>query len=337
LHLGNETIGHYINGYRGFLFLIFNLINIRTPIMKTFSLRTLLCLFVLLPLLAAAQHNGSTQTSHHHHDMKSIPMIRYKFYGGIGGTLYGGEITGRQLGGSNSALKSSKGRPAVTLGVAYKLHDRFSVKAELGYCFIKGQETDLTRDKAGRIYNYQFKADNFDLAVLGQFNILPHTYLMTRKVHIIPYIVLGIGMTTSNPKGWYNGHWESLKKLSDGQIKNKILAMIPLGFGGMYRIDNQWEVGLDATWRYTLGGSLDGDSKNGVDITTLSPEGKEYFSQYYNGSVTNALKDHKKYHDLYTVLQVRVYYTIVPEKYKHMFSERNINFTDKPNKFLRVK
>jgi hypothetical protein len=305
--------------------------------MKTIIGIKLLGMILFMPFILEAQHHGSTQTSAHHHDMKSIPMIRWKFYAGLGGTLYGGELTGHKLGGSNSALKGTRGRPAATLGVAYKLHDRFFVKGELSYCFIKGSETDISMEKAGRKQPFQFRSDNYDLVVLGQFNILPHTYLMTQRVHIIPYVVLGIGLTTNRPKGYYNGHWESLKKLTDGQIKHNIMGVLPFGFGGMYRINNQIDIGLDATVRYGLGRSLDGDVRGGISTANLSAEGKAFFDQYYASGTKTVLKDYPKYHDMYTVLQVRIYYTIVPEKYKHMFKGVNINYSDKPKKgFLRT-
>jgi outer membrane protein W len=305
--------------------------------MKTHYLKKIIFVLLLLPLTIYAQHRGATQSNYYPaHDARMIPLIRMKFYGGVGGTLYGGELTGRQILGSNNMLRGTRGRPAATIGIAYKLTNRFFVKAELSYCFIKGSETKETMEKFGRKQNFQFRSDNYDLILLGQYNILPYAYLPYKHFKIVPYVVVGIGATTSRPKGYFNNDWQSLKDLSNGQIKNRVLVVLPVGIGCLYRINNNWDIGLDATMRYTLGaGSLDGDSDKGVSTQNLSADGKRFFDQYYNPNIKTVLKDHQKFNDLYSVLQIRLQYTFIPYKYKHLLKLNYLNHYNFPRGHLR--
>lgn len=305
--------------------------------MKKHYLKRIIFILLLLPLIAGAQHRGATQTNYYpSHDARMIPMIRMKFYGGVGGTLYGGELTGKQIVGSNNVLRGTSGRPAATLGIAYKLTNRFFVKGELSYCFIKGVETKETMESFGRRQNFQFRSDNYDLIVLAQYNILPYAYLPYKKYKIVPYVVIGIGATTSRPKGYFNNDWKSLQDLSNGQIKNRVLAVLPVGIGCFYRINNNWDIGLDASVRYSLGnGSLDGDSKDGVSTASLSEEGKKYFEQYYNPNIKTVLKGHQKFNDIYSVLQIRLQYTFIPYKYRHLLKLNYLNHYNFPRGPIR--
>ncbi len=305
--------------------------------MKIFTLTNILLCCFFLPLATLAQehqqhhhpqvnpHDGVAH-KHHQHDLRLVPMARWKFYGGIGATTYAGEVTGKQLSGDNSILKSIEPRLSFTGGTAYKVNDRIFVKAELGYYKIKAVENEATTAKRGpNGRGYYFKANNIDFAVLGQLNILPYKYLVGQGLNIVPYAVLGVGFTTSNPKVQVGeGDWRTLNELSDGQVKNKILATFPMGLGIMYRVNAQFDIGLEGTLRYTTG-SLDGDSKDGINTTNLSEEAKAYFDKGYNKDATIVLKDNPKFNDMYTNIQIRFNYTFIGEKYKHLFKQKDIN------------
>ncbi len=288
-----------------------------------------LLLYFLVPYISIAQinpHDGVAH-KHHQHDLSLVPMVKWKFYGGIGAATYGGEVTGRSLTGSNSLIKSIEPRLSLTIGTGYKINDRLFIRAEVGYYKIKAVENKLTslkRGENGRVY--YFKANNFDAAILGQFNILPYKYLM-HKNSVVPYIVLGLGLTTSNPRVEVtSNNWVSLTDLSEGQVKRKVLPTVPMGVGALYRVNAQWDIGLEATLRYTLGaGSLDGDSKGGINTENLSQEAKDYFRDNYSYNSKIVLKENPRFNDLYTNVQIRVNYTIIGEKYRHLFNQVDIN------------
>lgn len=296
--------------------------------MKIFGLKNILLAFLFAPATIIAQvnpHDGVAH-KHHQHDLSLVPMARWKFYGGVGATTYAGEVTGRQIFGSNSLLESIEPRLAFNAGVGYKLNDRVFVKGEAGYFKLKAvenAETTMKRGENGKAY--YFKANNIDFAVLSQLNILPYKYL-TKKMDIVPYAVLGFGFTTSRPKVEVaDGEWISLKELSGGQVKNKLLPMVPMGFGIVYKVNCLLDIGLEGTLRYTLSGSLDGDSPEGINTSTLSPEAQDYFNRRYNEGATVVLKENPKFNDVYTNIQIRLIYTLIAEKYRHLFKQRDIN------------
>jgi hypothetical protein len=301
-------------------------------------MKKLLYLILFFPFIAFGQHahRGATQSSHSH-DMSKIPMIRWKFYGGIGTSVYGGELTGRKIISSNSMFNAIQSKTALTLGIGYKINNRVLLRAELTNYTIKAMESDATMEKFGRKENYQMKATNYELAVLSQINLLPYNYFLDRRINIVPYLVVGFGATTSTTQGWNNGEWEKLSSLSGNQVKNKILGVVPFGAGFSYRLNNQLDIGLEGTVHYTLGGSLDGDTKNGISTDLLSEEGKTYYDKYYNEDRKIIMKENPRFHDLYAIVQVRLQYTIIPEKFRTLFNQKEINFTHRPHGPLRLR
>lgn len=293
-----------------------------------------LLLFLSLTFIISAQdhpHPVNPGTSHplrqhrhvHHHDLRVVPGVRWKFFGGVGLAAYGGNVSGHLLKSEGSILNTSKPRHAVALGVAYKLNDHFMIQTELNYYGIKSVESSISRKAAYRTNNYQFKANNIDFAVMGRFNIIPYQYLIHKRV--IPYILAGVGFTTSRPQGYYKGKWEMLSELSNNQIKNEILGIVPVGGGIMYRWNNLLEFALESTIRLTTSGSMDGLVENGISTSNLSDEGKEYFAQY-TPAPEGIQKDYSRFRDVYGIVQLRMQYTFVPAHYKHLFYMQDINY-----------
>ncbi|HVD98456.1 MAG TPA: DUF6089 family protein [Cytophagaceae bacterium] len=309
--------------------------------MKLFT-HIIICLLVPFATIAQQhpqhpQHQHEGASHHHHtHDLSKVPMIRWKFYGGLGSATYLGEITGKELTGSSSILKTAKPKLSFTGGIAYKINDHFFLRAELGYYKIKGVESaEMAAKRHGK--RYAFKANNIDFAVLGQFNFLPYKYLVEKGLRMVPYTVIGVGFTTSNPRALVGDkEWKSVKDLSNGQYKNKSQAFIPVGLGVTYRLNAQVDIGIEGTLRYTIGkGSLDGDSRNGINTTNLPQDDKNDLYNHYQKN-TVVLKDHPKYHDMYAIVQIRLAYTFIPQKYKQLFHEQDINSGGNYNHHLRV-
>jgi opacity protein-like surface antigen len=311
------------------------------------KLFTYIIICILVPFATIAQqhpqhpqHQHEGASHHHHtHDLSKVPMIRWKFYGGIGSAAYLGEVTGKELTGPSSILKTAKPKFSFTGGVAYKINDHFFIRAELGYYKIKAIESSEMAAKRGPDgRRYCFKANNLDFAVMGQFNFLPYKYLVEKGLRLVPYTILGVGFTTSNPRALVgkNG-WKKVEELSNGQYKNKPQVIIPVGLGVTYRVNAQLDIGLEGTLRYTIGkGSLDGDSKHGINTTTLPQNDKTVWSYHYETNAPIVLTDHPKYHDMYAIVQIRLAYTFIPQKYKQLFHEQDINSGGNYNHHLRV-
>jgi hypothetical protein len=149
-----------------------------------------------------SQHHGLSQGTQHHHGMDKVPLIHWKFYGGIGTSTYYGRVTSKYVSDPSYGFFSAIDiRPTLTLGVAYKFHDHFFARAEITNYWIGSTEGSKRAGEDGRRSDYTFRANNFDFSLLGQFNILPYTYLLEQENRIVPYVVAGIGFTTNTPPG----------------------------------------------------------------------------------------------------------------------------------------
>jgi len=290
---------------------------------KCLSLFFMITLFSL-PL--QAQHYGATMSSRNP-DMSKVPMVRWKFFGSIGASAYGGELTGRRIVGhdQNSIFRATHLKPSFGLGIGYKLNDRIMLRAQLTQYTIMAKESNYTKAHFGRKENYMMKATNYEFALVGQFNIFPYRYLMGRRTKTIPYLLLGIGATSNTTKGYYNGEWQKISHLSNGQIQNHMMVVVPFGAGILYRLSAQWDLGLEGTIHYTLGASLDGDHRDGISTALLSEDGKKYYDQYYDPNKKTIMSDNKHYHDMYAIAQIRLQYTIISQKHKTLFNQNDLN------------
>jgi hypothetical protein len=117
------------------------------------------------------------------------------------------------------------------------------------------------------------------------------------------------------------------------------VGVLPFGLGLTYRISGNLDVGVEVTARYTLAEGIDGLTKQGIPISSLDQKAADYFSQNYSSVSTNVAVDAKskgtvnidksQYNDVYTVVQVRAAYTIIPARFQHLFVQKDLNFTNK--------
>jgi len=141
-------------------------------------------------ILPHPEHRGLAENTQHHHGMDKVPLVHWKFYGGIGTSTYYGRATTRYVSDPSYGFFSAIDvRPTITIGVAYKFHDRFFLKGEITNYWIGATEGSKRSGEDGRSSDYMFRSNNFDFSLIGQFNILPYTYLLDQGSRIIPYIV----------------------------------------------------------------------------------------------------------------------------------------------------
>lgn len=308
--------------------------------MKTFYTNCAIILCLLIPVFSFGQKRGVSQSTQHHHGMDKVPLIHWKFYGGIGTSSYGGRVTSRFISDpSYEFIQAIDVRPTLTLGVAYKFHDHFFAKLEITNYWIEATAGSKRSKEDGWAKNpYTFRANNFDFSLMGQFNILPYSYLLGQGNRIVPYIVAGIGFTTNTPQVFDNGKWVNLNSITN-QLSSPLVGVFPFGLGVNYRLSGNLEIGLDVTARYTLGGSIDGLTKKGIQVSSMNQKEADYFSQYYNGINSTDLNqntnqgyihvDKSQYNDVYGVVQIRASYTIIPARFQYLFNQKDLNFSNK--------
>ena len=307
--------------------------------MKRFCILIVLAVMNINLFGQIVQHHGLSQSTQHHHGMDKVPLIHWKFYGGIGTSTYYGRVTTKYISDPSYGFFSSIDvRPTFSLGAAYKFHDHFFVRAEITNYWIGATEGNKRASEDGRSSNYTFRANNFDFSLLAQFNILPYTYLLDQGNRFVPYVFAGIGFTTNTPQVLSSGQWVNLNSLTD-KINTPAVGVLPFGLGVSYRISGNLEVGVELAARYTLSQGIDGLTKDGAPISSLNQKGADYFSQNYSNVSTNLAinaKSHGKvnvdksqYNDVYTMVQIKVGYTIIPPKFQHLFDQKNLNFSNK--------
>lgn len=290
----------------------------------------------------SAQHNG-TENPHsdpHHYshsqssftvkDLSPLHLLRWQLVAGLGMTRYFGEVTSRYLKSDNNMLRNSRIGGQIALGVSYRITEKFSARFEVSRYSIGAKESNVLRDYYHRTNNYEFKATNWDFNLMGQFNFKRLTLKPKDKpnVEIVPYCILGIGLTTNNPKGKLNSDWVPLNETSNERIYDRPVVIIPAGFGAVYRLSNSFDIGLEASTRFCLKGSIDGTYGNGFNGSGLNQEQLNYFSQYYNNADErqHMLRDNRNLGDIYTLLQIKLFYTYIAPKYGSLYMLKNINY-----------
>lgn len=128
------------------------------------------------------------------------------------------------------------------------------------------------RNLSFRNYIIEVKAD-----VVYDF-VANHTRYPKRPQYV-PYVFLGIAYFHHNPQAQRsNGEWVNLKPLStEGQglpgVNKKPYSLhqiaIPLGLGIRYKLGKQWDLALEAGWRFTFTDYLDDVSTSYTDRDLL--------------------------------------------------------------------
>jgi len=212
----------------------------------------------------------------------TIPLIGYsqkwklsrtEIIGGIGTVNYFGDI-----GGSADAdalwisdLDIMSTRPNVSVGLRYRLYDRFAVRGNLTYARFSG--TDVGSLYEGR--NYSFSTNLYELSAYGEFSIIPEKQMVKYWINVRDglrkfnaslnvYVFAGIGVSYFKPKA-LDSFVGSTRFVDD---KNFAIVM-PLGLGLKYPITPLNNIGIELGGRFTSSDYIDGfkpDASESNDI-----------------------------------------------------------------------
>ncbi|HEU4716262.1 MAG TPA: DUF6089 family protein [Bacteroidia bacterium] len=224
-----------------------------TPFVKTALLASSL---FLLPFIAHAQYYWDIGIS-------------------TGASNYLGDMGGKQLTRRDfvSDMKMSQTHMTTTGLVRYKVNPFFSVKADIGWARISGDDR-LSSNPGRNGRNLSFRNDLFEAAAQAQFcfyeiNDLGRTF--KHKNSFRAYVGLGAGMVYNNPKALYNGNYVALRPLmTEGKRYTAVTGIIPASMGFYFTMNKQWRIGWDFTWRTTFTDYLDDVSTVYADPSTLS-------------------------------------------------------------------
>lgn len=209
--------------------------------------------------------------------------IRYQEWGGwIGGSSYLGDL--------NPSYNFSQTRPAFGAFYKYSIGPYIAFKGGLNYAKIQFKD-ELNNDDA--VFpvnrNLSFRSNIFEITGNAEFNFF--RYIPGSKTYFAtPYLTLGFAATFFNPQAEYDGEWYDLRDLgTEGQQHDaftartpykKVVPTIPVGIGFKYWLQDRWNFGFEASYRFAFTDYLDDVSTTYVNSNVLG-----------NASVTAALAD----------------------------------------------
>jgi hypothetical protein len=183
------------------------------------------------------------------------PLGVLKIGGGTGASYYMGDL--------EDGIKLSNVRYQSALGLSYRLTDRLTLRSEVRYYRIVGQQ------EGTRVWynNLSFRSDNFDAYVGLQIDL----HKFSTSHYFNPYLLAGLGATYISPKGNYQGTWYSLPPLqTEGLTYNRLTAIILGGIGFSVPVSDFCNVGLELCDNFTNSDYLDDVSSTYPDFTGMS-------------------------------------------------------------------
>lgn len=216
--------------------------------------KTLVIACVLIASAASAQYNWDIGFS--------VGAANYL------GDMGGGMLTRRDF---VADMKIAETRPAVGGFVRYKVNRYLSVKTNLTWIRISGDDK-LSSNPARNARNLNFRNDVVELASQAQFcfyDIYDLGRSFRHRDNFRAFVGLGVGVAYHNPKASYNGEYVALRPLTtEGESYSKVTAVIP-ATGGFYFTLDQYRIGFDLTWRTTFTDYLDDVSTTYADPSVL--------------------------------------------------------------------
>jgi len=215
---------------------------------------------------------------------------RYEVVMGVGATNFLGELGGANKEGTNflKDFEFTMTRPALNLGLRYKILDKLSTKVGLTYGRLRGDDA-TTEEIHRQNRNLNFYADIYELSGQLEYSLIRekigHRYNLRRVrglkgLKLNTYIFAGIGGFWFSPYGEdsQTGEWVALQPLGtegqgmvDSREKySRIQLAIPFGIGIKYGIDREWSIGLEFGARKTFTDYLDDVSTTYYDNDALA-------------------------------------------------------------------
>jgi len=180
---------------------------------------------------------------------------------GIESAQYFGDIGGWSKDENILGLKDialSQVRPGIYFGVRYKLYEEISLKLNLNYGYLHGDDAD----KANSSRNFKFYTSIFEPSVQVEYVFIKEkeamSYLMMKgrgmgQFHssLSSYIFLGMG-------GVFFNVTEKENLLNVNLEYTPAALVIPIGVGVKYGLNTNWSIGFDLGGRFTTSDYIDG-------------------------------------------------------------------------------
>jgi Outer membrane protein beta-barrel domain len=147
-------------------------------------------------------------------------------------------------------------KPNIAAGAEYYVSGRISVRAELTWFQLSGNDAKADDDRVER--NLSFRSNNLELSMLGAINLSPMGLRFYQRSKLNLHAFAGIGVLYFNPKAEYQGKWYALQPLQTENKKySRIQPVIPFGFGARVKLDPFFNILVEAGYRITFTDYLD--------------------------------------------------------------------------------
>lgn len=173
----------------------------------------------------------------------------FQFNAGLGITSYFGDLK------ENST--DLWVRPTTQLGVQYRLNNHWHIRSEIMWYRIAGADSLNDMETTIHDRNLSFRADNFEINAVALYYLF-NKFARYNRPNLNPYAFAGVGLTTNNPKAYYQGEWHSLRPLqTEGVQYGAVVFTLPAGLGLTYHINNSWDISAEWGYRITFSDYLD--------------------------------------------------------------------------------
>jgi len=161
----------------------------------------------------------------------------------------------------------------INLGLEYFINDRISLRGELMYFTLAGD--DESSDSEGRVRrNLSFQSDNGELNFVGIFNFRRNGRRFYQRPGVNGYVFGGLGLAYFQPKAFIPdvyvddmGNTTQLPNAGDkialqplnteGADYNRVTLVIPMGGGIRFKAGPFFNIALEAGYRITFSDYLD--------------------------------------------------------------------------------
>ena len=161
-------------------------------------------------------------------------------------------------------------RPSVSLGLMTAVSRKLFVRSEFSWVYLAGQDQPFY-GTGRKNRNLSFYSHNYELNVVGLFNIIPQRGRFYQRPNLNLYGFLGVGGLYFNPKAKLDGQEYALQPLqTEGVDYSRVTFVIPFGLGGRIKLTPFINLALEAGWRKTFTDYLDDVSTVHIDPATVS-------------------------------------------------------------------
>ncbi len=149
------------------------------------------------------------------------------------------------------------------LGLSYRLTERLTARTELRYYRITGQQAGT------RVWynNLSFRSDNID----GYVGLQVDLKKFSNQPRLNPYLLVGVGATSINPKANYQETWYSLPSLqTEGVVYSRATAILVGGVGLSIALNDYCNIGIELCDNFANSDYLDDVSTSYPNLSSRS-------------------------------------------------------------------